>query len=412
MATNGGRVRHVTVAALSVVIGAAGGTLSSLFMAAIDWAGDLRGDDSRGLFLLPLIGLVIGLVYARVGTGLERGTSLVVSQIDAHDRPVPLRLAPLIFVGGVLSHLGGASVGRVGGAFQMTSAVADPLSRRVRLSPAERSVAVAAAVAAGFSAILGAPAAAVVFALEVGRTGRSRRSMVLPLVIASVVAFVAVDLLGHHHPMFPALPTVPWSPVLLVRTVALGLVTAAVSYVFLGSISVVRAVSERLVHRPAIRPMLGGACISVLVGLFDLSRYQGLSTDLFGSASSTIDHGAWVVKLALTALSLGSGFVGGELSPALVTGSLLGGSVGDLLGADAVLFSLVGAVALLAGVTNAPLACAILGVELFGADGSLLFLVACLVARAASGPATLYAPGRRSAVSRSSALGCRTRDRA
>lgn len=408
MTTDGGRVRHVTVAALSVLIGAAGGTLSSLFMAAIGWAGDLRGDDDRVLFLLPLIGLVIGLVYARVGTGLERGTSLVVSQIDEHDRHIPLRLAPLIFVGGVLSHLGGASVGRVGGAFQMTAAVADPLARRVRLSPAERSVAVSAAVASGFTAVLGAPVAAVVFALEVGRTGRSRRAMVLPLIVASTVAFVAVDLLGHHHPVFPALPTVPWSPVLVARTVALGLATAAVSYVFLGSISAVRAVSERLVHRPAIRPMLGGACISALVVLFDLSRYQGLSTDLIGSANSNIDSGAWFAKLGLTALSLGSGFVGGELTPALVTGSLLGGSVGELLGADAVLFSLVGAVALLAGVTNAPLACTILGIELFGTAGALVFLLACVVARAASGPATLYAPGRRDAVSRSSGRGFRT----
>lgn len=406
-----GGVRLVTVSAIALLIGAAGGTLSSAFMAAIDLAGDVRVDDRRMLLVLPLTGLVIGLVYARAGTGLERGTALVVAQIDAHDRRIPLRLAPLIFVGGVMSHVGGASVGRVGGAFQMTAAVADPLSRRFRLSPAERSVAVAAAVASGFAAVLGAPVAAVVFALEVGRTGRSRRSMVFPLVAASTVSYATVGILGRHHPSLPAFPTVSWSPVLFVRMVVLGLAAAAVSYLFLGSISAVRAVSERLVRRPALRPMLGGACISALVVLFDWSKYQGLSTDLMESPDSATETGAWFAKLALTALSLGSGFVGGELTPALVTGTLLGGSVGDLLGADTVLFSLVGAVALLAGVTNAPLACAILGVELFGAKGAPVFLVACLVARVASGPATLYGPGRRNAVSRSSGHGFRTHDR-
>ena len=393
------------------MIGVAGGVLSSWFMAAIDRVGDLRVDDRRVLLVLPLVGLAVGLVYARVGTGLERGTSLVVSQIDAHDRRIPLRLAPLIFVGGAMSHLGGASVGRVGGAFQMTAALADPLARRLRLSPAERSVAVAAAVTSGFAAVLGAPVAAVVFALEVGRTGRSRRSMVLPLVVASAASFVAVGLIGHHHPVLPAMPAVSWSPALLTRVVALGLAAAAVSYLFLGSISAVRTVSERVVRVPALRPMLGGVCISVLVVLFDWYRYQGLSTDLMESAGSTTDARAWIAKLSLTALSLGSGFVGGELTPALVTGTLLGGSVGDFLGADIVMFSLVGAVALLAGVTNAPLACTILGVELFGANGAFACLVACVVARAASGSATLYAPRRRGAVSRSSGRGFRTRAR-
>lgn len=380
-------------------------------MAAIDWAGRFRLGDPRVVLTLPLAGLAVGLVYARLGTGLERGTSLVVSQIDAHDRRIPLRLAPLIFVGGVVSHLGGASVGRVGGAFQMTAAVADPLARRWRLSPGERSVAVAAAVASGFAAVLGAPVAAVVFALEVGRGGGSRRSMLLPVVVASTVASLVVGVLGNHHTVFPAMPSVSWSPVFFARVVALGLAAAAVSYVFLGSISAVRAASERIVRAPALRPMFGGAAIAALVVLFDWYRYQGLSTDLMESANSNVDAGAWLAKLGLTALSLGSGFVGGELTPALVTGTLVGGSIGDVLGADTVLFSQIGAVALLAGVTNAPLACAVLGAELFGVDGSLACLVACVVARAASGSATLYAPRRRNAVSRSSGRGSRTRDR-
>jgi H+/Cl- antiporter ClcA len=94
--------------------------------------------------------------------------------------------------------------------------------------------------------------------------------------------------------------------------------------------------------------------------------------------------------LFLTALTIGTGFVGGEVIPLLAMGAMAGATFANLIGANVAVFAIVGSVAVLAGATNTPLACTFIGIELFGGNGAILFALACVAAYATSGHTGIY----------------------
>ena len=99
----------------------------------------------------------------------------------------------------------------------------------------------------------------------------------------------------------------------------------------------------------------------------------------------------------LTAISIGSGFVGGEVIPLFVVGALAGASFAHIIGANVALFAIIGSVAVLAGAANTPLACTFLGLELFGGNSIMLFALVCAAAYATSGHTGIYHAQRVSA---------------
>jgi H+/Cl- antiporter ClcA len=117
------RIRHVRSAgkwlAIIVPMAAVVGTLCAGFLWALDVVTDLRFAHPALLFALPVAGVVVGLVYHHLGRAAEGGNNLIVEQIHQPGGGVPLRMAPLILVATVTSHLFGASVGREGTAVQV-----------------------------------------------------------------------------------------------------------------------------------------------------------------------------------------------------------------------------------------------------------------------------------------------------
>ena len=95
-----------------------------------------------------------------------------------------------------------------------------------------------------------------------------------------------------------------------------------------------------------------------------------------------------------TAVTVGSGFKGGEVTPLFFIGATLGNTIAGLLNAPVTLFAALGFVAVFAGATNTPLACTLMGLELFGADAAAYIAVACFVAYLCSGRAGIYASQR------------------
>src|SRR6202000_2081960 len=88
----------------------------------------------------------------------------------------------------------------------------------------------------------------------------------------------------------------------------------------------------------------------------------------------------WGWKLLFTVVTLSAGFKGGEVTPLFFIGAALGNALGGLLGAPLDLFAALGFVAVFAGAANTPLACTIMGVELFGAEHIVPIAIACFVA--------------------------------
>jgi H+/Cl- antiporter ClcA len=134
-----------------------------------------------------------------------------------------------------------------------------------------------------------------------------------------------------------------------------------------------------------------------LTYLVDSRDYLGLSLPLISAALAGgvgVAAFAFALKLAFTAVTLGTGFQGGEVTPLFVIGATLGATLGTLLGVPVPLMAALGFVAVFAGAANVPLACTIMGVELFGSQGLVLFAVACVVAYVFSSHRGIYGAQR------------------
>jgi H+/Cl- antiporter ClcA len=375
---------------LASCVGAVAGVLSAAFIEALDWAARTRDGSLWLVWLLPAAGLAVGSAYHYLGRGLERGSNLIIEQIHEHSRWIPVRMSVLIFVCSVVTHVFGGSSGREGAALQLAAGVTDPVSRRLGLDQGDRAVMLVAAIAGGFGSVFGVPVTGAVFALEVQRVGRVRHEAIVPAFVASFVGDGIVRAIGTEHTHFPAVPSFSWDAGLAARLVMLGIAGGLAAMLFVWLTHGVRGFLARWVPWYPGRAAVGGAVIAALVLLLGWREYSGLSVHLASNAfGGSVEGDSWA-KLILTAVTIGSGFVGGEFIPLFVTGALMGAGLADVIGADVPLFAMAGALAVLAGATNTPLAMMVLGVELFGGSGAVVFAVVCVAAYASSGHAGIY----------------------
>ena len=385
------RARHLARwVALAVVVGLLSGLLSAAFLESLDWATGTRTANDWLVYTLPFAGLIVGLSYHYLGRGLERGTNLVIDQIHSQNEWIPLRLTPLIFGASVVSHVAGGSTGREGAALQFAAGVTDPISKRLRLDNHDRSIMLVTAIAGGFGSVFGVPVAGALFAMEIQKIGRMRYEALVPAFVASFVGDSVVRGLGTSHTRYPVFPRLDTTWSLGARLVLFGLVAGLVATLFVHMTRTVKSVAARFITWAPARPMVGGVLIAALVLAFGWRDYQGLSVPLAVEAMNGSAAGQWGTKLALTSLTIGSGFVGGEFIPLFVIGALCGASFAHIIGANVAVFAMVGAMAVLAGATNAPLACTVLGIELFGGNGITCIAVACVVAYVSSGHTGIY----------------------
>ena len=375
---------------LATCVGAVAGVLSAAFIEALDWAARTRDGSLWLVWVLPVAGLAVGSAYHYLGRGLERGSNLIIEQIHEHSRWIPVRMSVLIFVCSVITHVFGGSSGREGAALQLAAGVTDPVSRRLGLDQRDRAVMLVTAIAGGFGSVFGVPVAGAVFALEVQRVGRVRHEAIVPAFVASFVGDGIVRAIGAEHTHFPTIPSFSWDAGLAARLVMLGIAGGIAAMLFVWLTHGVRRVLARWVPWYPGRAAVGGAVIAALVLLLGWREYSGLSVHLASNAfGGSVEGDSWA-KLILTSVTIGSGFVGGEFIPLFVTGALMGAGLADVIGADVSLFAMAGALAVLAGATNTPLAMMVLGVELFGGSGAVVFAVVCVAAYASSGHAGIY----------------------
>ena len=388
-------VRLARWAALGALSGALAGAASWVFLDGLERVTHWREDGRQWLvYLLPVVGLVIGVVYHYFGGRSREGNNLLLDEIHEPTAWVPQRMAPMVLVGTWLSHLFGASAGREGTALQMSGSLSDALARVIRLSAADRRVMLIASLAGGFGAVFGVPVAGAVFALEVQSIGRMRFEALVPALTASLVGDRVLRALGAKHSLFDALsPHVTASVLLRVAVASLlfGLVGAAYS----SWVHSLKAMLARRVPWAPLRPFIGGTATIALVLLFG-HDYQGLSSPLTAQAlhGDHLGFAVFALKLLFTVIAIGSGFIGGEVTPLFMMGATLGSALALPLGLDGQLLAAVGFCAVFAGAANTPIACAIMGVELFGGAAFAPIAVGCVIAYAFSGHRSIYTSQR------------------
>lgn len=378
----------------AIVVGLITGTASWLLFEALDQATRTRLDHGWLVWLLPPMALVLGLVYHYGAGESSAGTSLVISRSlpsENVERPVtvPYRLAPLIFGATWTAQLVGASVGREGAAIQIGGSLTSLVSRPLRLQPRDTRLLLVAAMAGAFGGAFGVPVAGAVFGLEVQQTGRLRYEGLAPALAASITADRVVEALGRSTPITNI--AVDLDASLVVRLALVGLAAGVAARVFIALTAAVRRHLSRQVDWAPLRPVVGATATLLLMVLVGRD-YLGLSLPLIEGALGGELADWWdpVLKILFTAVALGSGIPGGEVTPLFVVGATLGSVLTAPLGLPPDVGAAAAFAAVFGAAANTPIACTVLAVELFGADMAVPAAIVCIVAFAVSPERGIY----------------------
>lgn len=380
----------------------------ALFVWTLNWVTQYRFAHPWILFLLPLAGVAIGSMYHFFGRSVEGGNNLIMEQIHEPGGGVPSRMAPLVLIGTVMTHLFGGSAGREGTAIQMGGGISATFGRWFGISEGDTRILLTAGVAAGFGAVFGAPLAGAVFAMEVLAMGQMNYAALVPALIAAIIADQSCAWWGirevHYSiatvagmDIIHSVPYLSWS---IVAKVALASVFFGLASVMFAEVQHgLHSVFRFIVPWPMLRPALGGLIIIALVYMLGTRSYIGLGVTSPNPHDVTIVScfragGAtdlsWFWKILFTTVTLSSGFKGGEVTPLFFVGAALGNTLAHLLGAPVDLFAGLGLLAVFAGATNTPLACTIMGIEMFGAGHLIYIAIACYLAYLFSGHSGIY----------------------
>jgi H+/Cl- antiporter ClcA len=373
---------------LAGLVGALAGTASAGFLVSLEWATAWREAHPWALALLPLGGLLVGLAYHYFGNRVVKGNNLILDEIHRPSATIPLRLVPLVLGGTLLTHLLGGSAGREGTAVQMGAALSDQLARW--LPRRERRLLLIAGMSAGFASVFGTPLAGAVFGLEVFLLGSITYEAILPSFLAAVVADVVTRAWGVGHTPYPALAALPLTLPGLGAALAAGALFGLAARGFATLTHVISKVFSRIEY-PPLRPVVGGVLVAGAMWALCTLRYAGLGVPVIVEAfQHQLGAQDFMLKLLLTALTLGAGFKGGEVTPLFFIGAALGSALAGVLPLPVALLAGMGFVGVFAGAANTPLACLLMGLELFGVQAGVYLALACVVAYLFSGHTGIY----------------------
>jgi len=391
------------------------------------------------IYILPAAGVLVGLIYYFGDDKKKRtskGNNAILEQIYCEDprkeQSIPSRMLLMVFAGTIITHTFGGSAGREGTAIQMAASIASSYYKliqffNIQLSSHTVRTLLIASIAAGFGGVFGVPITGAVFALEVLSIGRVGYEAAIPCLIASILSdwscrFILGLLNSGHTNYHPLTPSFSIEPITYVGTNWILVGQTLVTGIFCGVASALFTVfMEKLIQFfkfalkiffwlettkiPYLRSLFGGAIIIGLNFLFPDS-YLGIGTGPPGfncsqgsnivTLSSAFCKGgarpySWLLKLIFTSVTLSSGFKGGEVTPLFFIGATLGNACGEMFGSDRIdLFAAIGFVGVFSGATNTPLACTLMGIELFGGAHTVYIAICCFAAYLSSGFTSIY----------------------
>jgi H+/Cl- antiporter ClcA len=392
-------------------VGLLAGSASAGFLWSLDWVTHVRFAQGWLLYLLPVAGIGIAWLYHACGRDTERGNNLLIDEIHQPGGGVPARITPLVLVTTLVTHLFGGSAGREGTAVQMGGGLASAFSRFCKIPARHHRMLLMAGVAAGFGSVFGTPLAGAVFALEVLTLGRVQYEMLIPCLLAALVGDLTCTAWGAHHVRMVIAGELGGGGfsighidlLLLAKVAVTGIAFGLCARLFAGATHGINAAFKRHVPVFWLRPVIGGVIVIALTFALGTREYLGLGTLALNPGDVTTssvflvggaDTWSWFWKLLFTAVTLGAGFKGGEVTPLFFIGGALGNTLATLFGMPVDLGAGLGFVAVFAGASNTPLACTLMGIELFGAQHAVFFTVACWLSYQFSGHTGIYSAQR------------------
>jgi H+/Cl- antiporter ClcA len=390
---------------LCVLIGVLSGCASAFFLVSLEWVTQYREHHNGIIWLLPMGGLCIGLLYHFYGSEVVKGNNVLLEEYENPQKTIPLKMAPMILVTTLITHLFGGSAGREGTAVQMSGAIADQFNRlssrarhpelsrgaREKLNNSHRKTLIVLGISAGFASVFGTPLAGALFALEVLYFSKiSFKSIILSFFTAYVayftVEFWQVKHTHYHNPIVPQL-----SIINLLWIIVAGILFGLTAMLFSRSTHLWGRLFSKTIAFPPLRPVIGGLILAVAIYFIGNTKYIGLGIPtIVESFSNTNQWYDFLLKILFTGFTLGAGFKGGEVTPLFFVGATLGSALSLIIPLPIALLAGMGFVAVFSGATHTPIACTVMGMELFGIESGLYIAIACGIAYYSSGSVGIY----------------------
>lgn len=381
-------IKWVAIASLTGVIG---GLIGTAFSYCISFANQFNSENWWMIFMMPVGGILIVALYKGSNIINDPGTNLVINSIRTKEG-VPWIVAPLIFIGTVVTHLVGGSAGREGAALQLGGSLGSFVGNIIRLDVKDMHIATMCGMSAVFSSLFCTPITAAFFALEVISVGVTYYSALVPCFVSALISYSIAVGLGVSPLHFNISDVIPELNILnIARVAGLAALCAVVSIAFCVAMKKTHKYAKKYIPNDFLRVITGAVIIIILTFIVGCRDYNGAGSAIIANAIGGIaKNEAFIWKIVFTAVTIGCGFKGGEIVPTLFIGSTFGCVIAPLIGLNPSFGAAIGMICLFCGVINCPLASILLSVEIFGAEGLIFFAGGAAVAYMLSGYYGLY----------------------
>ena len=376
---------------ISVLIGITTGSASAFFLIALDWVTNCREHHNWLIWLLPIGGLLIGYSYYYGGKDVAKGNNLLLEECENPQKKIPLTMATLVLFGTLITHLFGGSAGREGTAVQMGGAIADQFTNVFKLDASERKTILILGISAGFASIFGTPLAGALFALEILFFSKISFKSIPLSFLTAYIAYFTVEFWNIKHTLYsiPILPDISFTTLFWILTASI--LFGLTAMLFSRSTHFWSQLFSKNISYPPLRPFVGGILLAIAIYFIGTTKYIGLGipviVDSFSNPNTAYD---FLLKILFTGFTLGAGFKGGEVTPLFFIGATLGSTLSLVVPLPIALLAGMGFVAVFAGATHTPIACTVMGIELFGIESGIFIAVSCYTAYFTSGSVGIY----------------------
>jgi H+/Cl- antiporter ClcA len=371
------------------------GSATAFFLQSLDYVTLLRTNHIWVVYFLPIVGLVIGLLYYYYGDAANKGNNLLIETHQSLEngetpKPIPFKMAPMVFISTLLTHIAGGSAGREGTAVQMGGAIADQFTAIFKINAADRKTILIIGISSGFAAVFGTPLAGAIFALEILSIKKVKINQVFASFFVAYIAHYSCLAWQVKHTIY-SIPNIPAiSLTTLAWAIVAGIIFGLTALAFTSTGRLFENIFNKIKFEP-LRPFIGGIIIALFIVVFNSTKFIGLGIptiqDAFINNAGQFD---FVIKLILTSFTLSAGFKGGEVTPLFFIGATLGNILIWFIPLPMALLAGMGFVAVFSGATNCVYASIALGLELFGIKAGVYIGLASVVAYFTSGPNGIY----------------------
>ena len=376
---------------ICVLIGVLSGSASAFFLVSLEWVTQFRIHHDWIIWLLPLGGLIVGYTYYFWGESVVKGNNLLLEEYESPKKVIPFKMAPLVLLGTLITHLFGGSAGREGTAVQMGGAIADQFTKFFKLDNSERKILIILGISAGFASVFGTPLAGAIFALEVLYFSKINIKSIILSFLVAYAAYFTVEFwqVKHMHYSITIIPELSLHNI--IYTAIVGVLSGFSALLFSRSTHFWGSLFSKNIKYPPLRPFIGGIILAIAIAGFGLTKFSGLGVPVIVDSFSNVNP--WydfLLKILFTGFTLGAGFKGGEVTPLFFVGATLGSALSVIIPMPIALLAGIGFVAVFSGATHTPIACTIMGMELFGIEPGIFIAIACIIAYFSSGSVGIY----------------------